>query len=902
MFYCQLCSFVNPTFNFYLKHFKEHSSLTNKLICGFNHCNRVYSALTSLQSHVRRCHIIKPINEVSPAVIPKITLLSEGCSVESCTQKFTDKKQMMGHLKMHIDDGITIKCGFLNCKKKYNKVNSFSSHVTKIHKEKTVAQQSSNSNISTSNEGSCSTEIECDNTSVDNLLSADEHHQYYNEEKSSNVFLMNLAHFFLKLEFKFCLPASTVQYIAAELCKMNKQNGEFIKNNLLSNLKQCNISEDEITNIIDSSLKNNLFNNIEDSLATSFKRRKFNERNFPYVNPVQIALPTENGKQRFYHYVPLKETLKKLFCNRTLTHELKFHRPEINSNVFRDFTDGTVFKENKFFQQNPDALQLILYQDAFETVNPLGSAKSKYKILAVYLSIGNFPDRIRSHVNSMYLVALCKEKIFNHHKIFGKIVEDLKEIETVGIELAPNEFMKGSLVFITGDNLGSHALGGFTENFSKSQYFCRYCLVTKKSFESNDGVFKTYPERTIDSYKEVIDKLDRKRRSGIRIRKSISKKPLIIQGIKFDSAFNKLGFYHVCRPGLPPCLGHDVFEGVLAYDGKLFLDNLVDQGWFSYKLLNRRIETFNYSPEDQRDKLCSVSPKAQKLSGAACQLWSFIRLLPLLIYDKIDDIDNAVWKCTLLLSEIIEIICAPAIHETCIVHLDGLICEYIDLRKNLFPLYLLRPKHHYFKHYPELILRFGPLMKSWTLRSESKHCFMKRAVRFSRNFINITKSLSIKHELYQCFVRSGGDIISDIELKNTEKLNLGKYNQAIQQALSKFQLCNETVECHVIIKNGITYRNGDGLFISRSGYQYKIVVGKIIIILYDDIEVYFVLEMLETEFIPYLGLYKLGKVTGYKSLTFNQLISFENLHIYNTRSFSCVKPKYGLVEQSLHEL
>lgn len=77
-------------------------------------------------------------------------------------------------------------------------------------------------------------------------------------------------------------------------------------------------------------------------------------------------------------------------------------------------------------------------------------------------------------------------------------------------------------------------------------------------------------------------------------------------------------------------------------------------------------------------------------------------------------------------------------------------------------------------------------------------------------------------------------------------------------------------------------------------------MGKICLILYDDDEVYFVVEVLETQFIPYLGLYKLGKATGYKCLTFNQLISFENLHIYNT-NFPCVKPKYGLVEQSLHE-
>ncbi|CAD6229031.1 GSCOCG00012066001-RA-CDS [Cotesia congregata] len=121
----------------------------------------------------------------------------------------------------------------------------------------------------------------------------------------------------------------------------------------------------------------------------------------------------------------------------------------------------------------------------------------------------------------MYLVALCKEKLFDHTKVFGKIIQDIKDIETDGIEISPGKVVKGSLVFVTGDNLGSHGLGGFTENFSKTQYFCRYCLVTKKSHETANGVFK-----------------------------------------------------------------HDIFEGVLAYDLKLYLDDLVDKGWFSYKLLN----------------------------------------------------------------------------------------------------------------------------------------------------------------------------------------------------------------------------------------------------------------------------------------------------------------------------
>src|SRR5947199_10115322 len=117
--------------------------------------------------------------------------------------------------------------------------------------------------------------------------------------------------------------------------------------------------------------------------------------------------------------------------------------------------DGNVYKNNKFFKENPDALRIILYQDAFEIVNPIGAAKKKHKLLAIYMSLGNIPHYLRCHINSIKLVALCKESDFEHETVYGKVVTDLKKMEKEGIEI-DGKFIKGSLVFITGDNLGSH--------------------------------------------------------------------------------------------------------------------------------------------------------------------------------------------------------------------------------------------------------------------------------------------------------------------------------------------------------------------------------------------------------------------------------------------------------------
>ena len=41
---------------------------------------------------------------------------------------------------------------------------------------------------------------------------------------------------------------------------------------------------------------------------------------------------------------------------------------------------------------------------------------------------------------------------------------------------------------IAGDNLGSHSIAGFTENFSCSQYFYRYCEITQSEFQSDPNV------------------------------------------------------------------------------------------------------------------------------------------------------------------------------------------------------------------------------------------------------------------------------------------------------------------------------------------------------------------------------------------------------------------------------
>ena len=84
-----------------------------------------------------------------------------------------------------------------------------------------------------------------------------------------------------------------------------------------------------------------------------------------------------------------------------------------------------------------------------------------------------------------------------------------------------------------------------------------------------------------------------------------------------------------------------------------------------------------------------------------------------------------------------------------VAYLDVLIEEYLESRKAQFPESGLKPKHHYLHHYSEMIPKFGPLIRLWTMRFERKHGYFKRHARNLKN----SKNLGLK--LLQVYLSAG---------------------------------------------------------------------------------------------------------------------------------------------------
>ncbi|KAK6316931.1 hypothetical protein J4Q44_G00123310 [Coregonus suidteri] len=155
--------------------------------------------------------------------------------------------------------------------------------------------------------------------------------------------------------------------------------------------------------------------------------------------------------------------------------------------VYFDLEDRLYMKSHPLFSKEKNALQIQLFYDDFETANPLGSKKSIHKLGGIYFTLRHFPPKFNSILVNIHLCALIHTqdlKTYGFDSILEPIVSDLKVLETEVIEVPVfSGRIHGSIVQVTGDNLGIHYLFGFVESFS-ARYCYRFCLTEKVDFQT----------------------------------------------------------------------------------------------------------------------------------------------------------------------------------------------------------------------------------------------------------------------------------------------------------------------------------------------------------------------------------------------------------------------------------
>lgn len=211
-----------------------------------------------------------------------------------------------------------------------------------------------------------------------------------------------------------------------------------------------------------------------------------------------------------------------------------------------------------------------------------------------------------------------------------------------------------------------------------------------------------------------------------------------------------------------------------------------------------------------------------------------------MFYESNEVKNSTVWLLIILFHEIVQLVCAPKLSLSQIYYLRALLEEYMEERANIFHENPLRPKHYYILRYPRLIIQFGPLIRFWTLRFESKCSYFKQCTRQSKNYKNVTKTMSERHQLYQAFINTGDRFISR-KLENCMPFQKELFNQSIVKAVEQIYSGINIHYSNKLVYKGTEYRKEMFAILARQECILKF--GKIMLILLINDEIYFAVSI-----------------------------------------------------------
>ena len=540
--------------------------------------------------------------------------------------------------------------------------------------------------------------------------------------------------------------------IVKEVFESYGKGVEFTRQKIKIKLKEDGVPEEMIARLLEMISNTDPFLQAKEQLEKESRRTKFVKDSFPNVEPETVFLSPENSSiKETYQYVPIGAALKNLMEDETYIAQMINDPYHHDPNLIQDVRDGECFRKNPFFQNNPEAVPLILFQDELEICNPIGPGKTRHKLNCTYFTSMHIQPALRSKVQGVQLVSLVKSKLwkkYGNKNCNQRLVDDLKLLENEGIEILKpvKRIVKAGLQFIVGDNLGQHTLAEMNQVFSSGR-ICRWCVTTYDEVCKQGLCYKNCREGfepnewTVDKYNELAEKATEEGRSAETL------------GVSGHCVFNQLESFH-CIKQMPPCIGHDFFEGCFSYDVQFLLDfvitkeKLITEEQFNDNVKNVQLSSRDCKNRPREFKKRKVGAKFEGNSGS---LRVLSRILPFLLGEVLDE--SQVGDLILKLQEIAELITAPklTIHEIeTVMHFA--ILEYLDMRHDAienFGMRQHRPKHHFLSHYSELYKYHGPLIHLWAMRMEAKHQYFKNCIRTSKNFINPTKTCAVRHQKAQ---------------------------------------------------------------------------------------------------------------------------------------------------------
>ena len=315
------------------------------------------------------------------------------------TRVFTKYLAHLRHIH-RVERGFNLTCGVSGCQKKYTVVDSLVRHLKRNHIEQSEALGIGNRadenerlmdvGLVGGNDDDLAPEVPV-NVIQEQDESDDDSDEEYDYTKAISLFILNLRE-------QKKVPADACATIVKQIGELFKIQSTELKKNLQKVLQRDNGIDLQTIDGLDNVMSS--YHSVSDAcsmLGSQNKQNKYFSERLDFVAPEKVTLGYENGKEESFMYVPIKKLLHALLKHEDILAEVTSGHKSLDGKM-RDYCDGQAFEQNDLFSSERNALQIILYHDDFQTVNPLGTRIKKNKLGAFYFSLGNISPQFRSRL------------------------------------------------------------------------------------------------------------------------------------------------------------------------------------------------------------------------------------------------------------------------------------------------------------------------------------------------------------------------------------------------------------------------------------------------------------------------------------------------------------------------
>lgn len=471
----------------------------------------------------------------------------------------------------------------------------------------------------------------------------------------------------------------------------------------------------------------------------------------------------------------------------------------LNPKVYNSYTKGQCFENSPYFQQNPDALRLILYDDDAEPCNTLSSRAGNNKIAAMYFKIQNIPNEFNSSKKAVFPLIYAKSidaKRHGYSRILAPLVDDLKRLEKgVTIFFGSEAYIiKAVVIALAGDTLAVHDLFGFLG--PSASLFCRECTITRNQFKDNPFEHN-FPRKDEHWYNLNLDKLSKREITTTEC------------GLKVTGCvLNELTTFHVTKNHAFDVM-HDLAEGIIPVTVQLVLSCYYRNKKLGFNIdyINHRIKTFSYGFRDRKNKPSSnitaqmlLQPTSHRMRQTASQYLLLLRAFPFLFGHKVPENCQYMGIISVLIN-ITRIAFSPTIPDFLLAELE---MDIQSFHNTFFQLFSRRPnKFHHLFHYPDCIKKIGPLVQFDCRVFEGKNKNIKNQMNTACNYKNVCLSLAKRQVFAQAVDIAERPFQNSLEYKSGKMslVNNLKCAKLLQQKdMDRF------VTCKGINYNGVYFR------------------------------------------------------------------------------------------------